>query len=360
MGMKAHSCALASAAIVSLAACSSPSDGLEPPADQGTTTSPSDDASTGSGQGSGSDAAVAVTSVPDAAVTTVGPGAGDVDAAPHDASTAPHDGATASPDASPIAVKDAGVAGDAGAGPYKGVANAACNDLVTLGASWYYNWTLSPGSCTASSFVPMVWGHTGAEQTAAGIASEIKGITSAGYNTVLGFNEPDNTTQSNISVATAISLWPSLTQSSLRVGSPATQGNATGLTWFTSFMNEVNADTTGTLRVDFITAHWYGWNAGSCDAAAANLESYLKQIEAIPGNRPIWLTEWGCLNLSNPTEAVVQAFFTGAVAMFKKHPRLERYGWYQWTTNNELVDTADASDTLTSLGIAFQAAPATM
>jgi hypothetical protein len=173
---------------------------------------------------------------------------------------------------------------------------------------------------------------------------------------VLGFNEPDNTGQSNIPVATAISLWPAYHQPNVLLGSPATQANTTGQAWFTTFMNAVNADTTGTLRVDFIAAHWYGWNAGSCDANGANLESYIKWLEAIPGNRPIWLTEWGCLNLSNPTEAVVQAFFTGAVAMFKKHPRLVRYAWYQWTTNNELVDSTDA---LTSIGIAFQAASPT-
>jgi hypothetical protein len=40
--------------------------------------------------------------------------------------------------------------------------------------------------------------------------------------------------------------------------------------------------------------------------------------------------------------------------MFAKHPRLVRYAWYPWTTNNELVTSADA---LTSLGTAFAAAP---
>jgi hypothetical protein len=119
-------------------------------------------------------------------------------------------------------------------------------------------------------------------------------------------------------------------------------------------MKAVNADTTGALRVDFIAAHWYGWNSGSCDANASQLESYIKWLEAIPGNRPIWLTEWGCLHQSNPSESVVQAFFSGAVAMFAKHPRVERYAWYPWTTNNELV-AGDGS--LTSLGAIFAAEP---
>lgn len=47
-----------------------------------------------------------------------------------------------------------------------------------------------------------------------------------------------------------------------------------------------------------------------------------------------------------------QAFFTGAVAVFAKHPRIEPYAWYPWNTNNERV----ASDgTLTSPGNVFAA-----
>jgi hypothetical protein len=244
--------------------------------------------------------------------------------------------------------------GDGGLQPFKGVANSACNDLARLGVAWWYNWTQAASGCTSSQFVPMIWGHTGNEQSAAGIASAIANLVRGGYRTVLGFNEPDNSSQSSISVTSAISLWPSFNDPSMRLGSPATQGNSAGLTWIKNFMSQVDADTSGKLRVDFIATHWYGWNAGSCDAKAANLESWIKGIEAIPGNRPIWVTEWGCLNKSNPDPQTVQAFFSGAVAMFAKHPRIERYAWYPWTTNNELVD----GGALTSLGTVFAAEPA--
>lgn len=90
-------------------------------------------------------------------------------------------------------------------------------------------------------------------------------------------------------------------------------------------------------------------------ANASNLESYVGFLEGIPGSRPIWLTEWGCLNESNPDAATVQAFFSGAVAMFENDPRLARYAWYPWETYNELVTS---TDTLTSLGTTFAAEPA--
>ena len=324
-------------------------------------TSGSGSGGTGGSTGSGSGASGAATGT--AATASGGAGAQSGSQGPADASTGTREDASVSRDAS---AHDAAVhadatgvtapSGDGGAGPYKGVGgNSDCQYLPALGVTWNYNWEATPG-CTQAPFVPMVWGK-GAELTAAGITKEVATAVSSGYAYVLGFNEPDNSSQSNIDVDTALSLWPSFNNPSILIGSPATQGNSTGMTWFTSFMDKVNADTTGTLRVDFIAAHWYGWNSGSCDSKAASLESYLKQIEAIPGNRPIWLTEWGCLNDSNPSEAVVQAFYEGAVAMFASHPRLVRYAWYQWETNNELV--SDDGGGLTSLGDTFAMEPGT-
>jgi len=253
-----------------------------------------------------------------------------------------------------------GSSGSAGSGgvPFKGFAGdpTACADMQHLGVSWYYNWKQTPTSGCASTgvpFVPMVWGHTGSEQSASGIMSAVSSFVSKGYGAVLGFNEPDNSTQSNITVATAVSLWPSFNNSAIQLGTPATQANSTGQTWFTSFMGSVNGSTT--LHADFIAIHWYGWNAGSCDAAASQFESYLKYAEGFSGNRPIWVTEWGCLNDSAPDTQTVLNFYKGALAVFAKHPRVARYSWYPWSTNNELVNS---DGTLTTLGDAYAAAPA--
>jgi hypothetical protein len=241
--------------------------------------------------------------------------------------------------------------------PFKGVANSPCAVRKKLGVSWYYNWGQSvdstdPCDSTGGQFVPMVWGHTGNEQSASGISSAVSSFVSKGYGYVLGFNEPDNSGQANIPVATAVSLWPSFNNSALQVGTPATSANSAGQTWFTSFMGSVNAGTT--LHADFIAIHWYGWNAGSCDAAASQLESYIKYAEGFSGNRPIWITEWGCLNNSAPDAQTVLKFYQGALAVFAKHPRLQRYAWYPWSTN---LDLANADGSLTALGVAYAAAP---
>jgi hypothetical protein len=200
----------------------------------------------------------------------------------------------------------------------------------------------------------MIWGHTGNEQNASAIASSIASFVGGGREYVLGFNEPDNSTQSNISVATAVSLWPSFDDPAIKVGSPATQANSSGQAWFSDFVSQLDGNPN--LRADFLAVHWYGWNAGSCDANASQLESYLRWVEGLPGGHPIWLTEWGCLNQSAPDVDTVVKFFNGALAVFGRHPRVQRYAWYPWATNNGLVNT-DGS--LTPLGAAYAAAPAT-
>jgi hypothetical protein len=278
------------------------------------------------------------------ASTTSGSGAGALDASLGS-------DATGSPSIDAAASADAASATDAGAQPYKGVALLepnTCPDLQTLGLSWYYNWTTTTG-CKGVEFVPMIWGHPGEN-----IPKEIQQIVSAGEKTVLGFNEPDNDAgQADIGVTQALALWPQLTVPGLRVGSPATSANGNGQAWFTQFMSGA---TQQGLRIDFVALHWYGWSAGSCDNANA-LETYLKWAEQF--KLPMWLTEWGCLNQSDPTAATVKTFYDDAIVMFKKHPLLERYGWFlsRASDNNALISSSTV--TPTPLGSDYAAAPST-
>jgi hypothetical protein len=242
--------------------------------------------------------------------------------------------------------------------PFKGVANSPCAARTALNVSWYYNWTRGESEPCADgrggAFVPMVWGHPGGEQNATSIANYVAGFVSAGYEHVLAFNEPDNPTQSNISVTTAMALWPSFENPSILIGSPGTAANANpGQAWFTDFMTQLEGRPS--RRADFLAIHWYGWNAGSCDANASQLESYIRWAEGFAGGRPIWITEWGCLNLSAPDVATVVRFYRAALAVFARHPRVHRYAWYPWATNCGLNDS-DGS--LTALGEEYAAAPA--
>jgi hypothetical protein len=110
-------------------------------------------------------------------------------------------------------------------------------------------------------------------------------MTDYGDKYLLTFNEPDDPTQSNMTVARALQLWPQLEETGLQLSSPAvtTQGQA----WLAAFMAGARADA---YRVNFIAAHWYG----DC-SNPENLVTYLNGMEATYG-LPIWLTEFSCAN----------------------------------------------------------------
>jgi hypothetical protein len=225
------------------------------------------------------------------------------------------------------------------------VANSPAAQLAALGATWCYNWGTSPkaSDCNDPLFVPMVWGG-------GDVAGAIKAIGDAGYKTVLGFNEPNKTDQSNMTVDAAIALWPTLTSNpNIRVSSPAVSDD--GRAWLESFMTQVKAKG---LRVDFIAIHWYGWNAGSC--TSGQLEGAINW--ASKWGLPVWITEFGCMGSSNPDEQTLITFFNNSIAMLKNHPLVERYAWYPWNTYNDLYRAnASGVSAITSLGTAFVAAP---
>jgi hypothetical protein len=258
---------------------------------------------------------------------------------------------------------------DAQAQPYKGVAlyestffgtdasfgNSTCPDLATLGVSWYSNWTTATSCASSAEFVPQIWGHPYES-----IPTEIAAVVAAGRGAVLGFNEPDNAAESNLSVAQAVALWPEITSSTLRVGSPATSSTPSGQDWMSQFMGQASMQG---LRVDFITLHWTGRYQGPANQAnqgkgdcsdASTLESYIRWAEQ--WQRPIWLTEWSCQGASAGT---VQSFYEDALAMFAQHPLLERYAWYLSRSSDANALIESTTGVVTPLGMEYEAAPAT-
>ncbi len=230
--------------------------------------------------------------------------------------------------------------------PYKGIANSPAAEIEELGATWCYNWTVQPSEsdCGDPLFVPMIW-------EGGNVAEALAGIADAGYDTVLGFNEPNKVDQANMSVAEAVAQWPEITSDpNIRVGSPAVSDD--GRAWLEEFMDQVEANG---LRVDFIAMHWYGWNEGSC--TASQLEAAVNW--ASQWELPVWITEFGCMGSSNTDEQTVLTFLDEAVQMLENHPQVERYAWYPWNTYNHLY-LPDENDVRqrTALGDAFLAAPA--
>lgn len=146
-------------------------------------------------------------------------------------------------------------------------------DLFTSGISWYFNWSPIPSAYMPSSweFYANIWGSGGIEDLAS---------TLTGSPKLIGFNEPDSTTQSNIGVDEAISLYQEYLvplKSSGKIselGTPAvtnSQNSGQGLDYLSSFVSEcTNCD------LDFAVVHWY---AESLD----DFKSHVTQAHQLTG-----------------------------------------------------------------------------
>jgi hypothetical protein len=163
----------------------------------------------------------------------------------------------------------------------------------------------------------------------------------------LGFNEPDKASQSNLTVAQALSYWPQLVAHGQRLGSPATAGNPTKSgSWLETFMNS-----TPTPQVDFICCHWY---------APPNATTFLKFIDDIytKYQKPIWVTEFAVADWNNKTLGgypvdQVKQFMKTACAGLDKRTYVERFTWKTRSTSDVNMGTSaifNDDSSLTALG----------
>jgi hypothetical protein len=223
--------------------------------------------------------------------------------------------------------------------PKKGVAfwnadrsfSGFSRDIDRLDCSWYYNWRPEPDARAGeicAAFVPMVW--NGSDVTDKTLCR----LKAGGYDTLLTFNEPDGKDQANMTVEKALSYWPKLMRSGLRLGSPAPASVSQRKDWLGRFMAE--ADKRG-YRVDFICLHWYG--DITAPDAVDELKNFL-ETQYARYRRPIWLTEFSgstgyWIEHENPpvTPAKNAAFIRKALPMLEALPFLERYAWFElkWT-----------------------------
>jgi hypothetical protein len=202
--------------------------------------------------------------------------------------------------------------------------NGVSKALAESGASWYYTWSSGHtgiASPHGAAFVPMIWGPGSVS------AATLSQVRHEG-DVLLGFNEPDLSSQSNMSVSQALALWPRLMATGMRLGSPAVAADAaTPGGWLDRFMRGAAARH---YRVNFITVHWYGADF-TTGPAVGELESYLQATYA-RYHLPIWLTEFALARFGDspafPTQGQQAAFLTASTSMLERLPFVQRYAWF--------------------------------
>lgn len=232
--------------------------------------------------------------------------------------TAPLDGALDADSAAPRPPCKRGIA----------YGHHSVSDLTALstGISWWYDWSPHPDDAAIRAafpglgvdFTPMVWGGT---FTVADVESQIP--SSARF--LLGFNEPNFNSQANLTPTQAAALWPQVERiakdKGLTLVSPALNycGGGCNVTDPYDWLDQFFAACTG-CKVEAIAVHWY-----ACTKPALN--NYLKKFETKYA-RPVWLTEFSCLDATDVSEPVQEAYMKEAVPVLEADPMIARYAWF--------------------------------
>ena len=227
-------------------------------------------------------------------------------------------------------------------------------------SDWAYNWGIEPNNNPFSvdeanyEFVPMIW-----SASVGGVQGQIDRVLAIENNFgvhvdyVLGFNEPELPTQSNMSVETALAVWEVMTDrfsnTDIKMVSPAVSGAGAIRDndptrpdgWLTEFMdgveaNNTDADPNNDLQVDVIAYHFYSV-AFNGTTEANKLIDQIDDLYARYG-RPIWITEFAgtSFSLDNPVhsteerQAFNEAFLAALIPQFDARPYVERVSWWQF------------------------------
>jgi len=218
----------------------------------------------------------------------------------------------------------------------KGYAGGNLTEAERLETKWRYNWDNNVQSTLDIEYVPIRHNRwwPSFETT-----NSKRNVTH-----FLGFNEPDQSSQADMTVNQALDQWPRLMESGLRLGSPATTDG--GLNWLYEFMDR--ADARG-YRVDFVVVHFY--RGGQ---SLQQFQNYLRQVHDRTG-RPIWLKEfnnganWTCCLPTYEQNAQVIGQW---IQWMESTPWIERYSIYRWVQAQRDMFFSDGS--FTPAGIVYR------
>jgi hypothetical protein len=212
--------------------------------------------------------------------------------------------------------------------------------IAAMNMTWFYNWGLEPRYAydipEGLEFVPMFWGYQESYGPLAAIQEQLDRIAADESIThLLGFNEPDNLQQANMTVEAALDLWPMLESTGKRLGSPAPGGRNNALydgRWLDRFMQGVAERG---YRVDFICLHIY---QESFDVQY--LIEYCEQAYAKYG-LPIWITEWSLVNWNgaSPPDHIQARYLEEAIKALETLPYVERHAWFALNSYREQNQT---------------------
>ncbi len=227
--------------------------------------------------------------------------------------------------------------------------------LRQLNGNWMYSWGWKKpdGFPDNVEFCPMLWSG-GSDDKRPEVLAELKAQYEAGrIHSLMGFNEPDQQKQSNMTVERVVELWPELES----VGAPLVSPGCVhpDREWMHSFMEQVEKRG---LRVDYIAVHSYG---------GPSAESLVKRLEKLHREfgRPLWITEfavgdWEAKSVEQNRHSPKQVadFMKKVLPALDRLKFVDRYAWFAAGVNSAPLGTSalfNEDGSLTALGKIYAA-----
>ncbi len=200
--------------------------------------------------------------------------------------------------------------------PKKGIAltYGDCPSATAVGAIWEHGWSPNPAACTGIENIPMIWGATDVNATLGGNSQWI-----------LGFNEPDSSSQSNLTPSQAASLWRQIEQKypSRKLVSPAP--SSANPNWLVSFHDAYVAAYGTPPRLDALAVHCYVWPVSACITQTQMFETWATSW----GTPEVWVTEFSFQTSAPRSQAqAIQDGQTYINWMESNDPMVTRFAWF--------------------------------
>jgi hypothetical protein len=140
-----------------------------------------------------------------------------------------------------------------------------------------------------------------------------------GARYLLGFNEPNFGNQANLTPP-APGLQTVAQARGLKLVAPAVNycgGNCNETDPFV-WLDQFLAACIG-CQIDYIAFHWYACTKSALQTILTRFESY---------GRPVWLTEFACLDQADTSLAAQTAYMNAAVPLLEADRNVFRYSWF--------------------------------
>lgn len=205
------------------------------------------------------------------------------------------------------------------------------NFVARYNATHWYGWGLHPqigGVSTANNpthFQPMLWNNR-IDRVADMLLRRAEWAVSDVPKYLMGFNEPNHSTQANMSVQTALDEWSRMEQVNLPLLGP--QHDWAWGSWYTSFFDQ--ADAKG-FRIDEGGGHIYP------SSSSVNYDSFSSGVTDgynAQNGRVQWVTEWNWVNWGGAatwTSAELYSVVAETLWRYENNPWVKRHEFFAFS-----------------------------